>query len=133
MSYGRTEELRWRRPGIPRMWGPFDAAPQPGLRVRAVPGRKAEGDLRVELLAPTFVAVTFETLWLLGAVLYDNEEHLYPCPLDGGERFVRGLRTSIQVSPAEASRREFGKCRSALPEPLGLTLRTARSSLSTEG
>lgn len=76
-----------------------------GIPWRIRKGRKMDGDLIVDLLAPDgWHPVKMSLVGLLTQFFYENEQRLYPPPrFRGGEFFVAFLRGCIRIGWSDAS------------------------------
>lgn len=70
-----------------------------GIEWQIVPGRKADGDLRMNIRAREFRAVPMSLSFLFADFHYQVEGHLYPKAdgFLGGEKFMRGLNGAITI------------------------------------
>ena len=90
--------MKFTPDGIPHLIG--------GVYIRTVPGRKAEGDMKLELCVNTD-ATTLEQRWqavpmtlvaYMTEFFYRNEENLYPRSEGylGGEKFMQFLADAVR-------------------------------------
>jgi hypothetical protein len=82
-----------------------------GLRFRVVPGKKANGDLRLDWETPTgWRAVPMSVGFLLADFLHENEEALkaagyFPGYAVGGDYYLRQLRAAVDEGWEAATNR----------------------------
>lgn len=68
-----------------------------GLRVRLLQGHKAPNDVKVQVATPggDWVTVSYKAVCALIEILGDNEDRIYPEPLEGGDMLLRAVSAAM--------------------------------------